>query len=162
MAFLKKMLLALMALSKKMLAGIAVFVIVAAAAGFIVYLNMAFPEARCEAVDHLTAPDDLSDCYSCHAKVTAAVAQDWKESKHGVLLVKCFVCHGQPDGQGAIPFTATPSYGNICSRCHEPSMNRMAAKFGEIQSCVICHPRHQNPMHRAAFEAAVPSAETEF
>jgi len=152
-----------MAIPKKtLLAGIAFLVVAAAIAGFIVYLNTAFPEVRCEAAEHLTAPDDLADCYSCHAKVTPVVAQDWQESKHGALLVKCFVCHGQPDGQGAIPFRAQPSEKNICSRCHEPSMIRMEQKFGEMQSCSTCHPRHQNPMHRSAFEAVSSSTQTDF
>ncbi|MDR2725937.1 MAG: hypothetical protein LBC90_07775 [Candidatus Adiutrix sp.] len=152
-----------MAVPKKPLLAVAgIVLIAAAAAGFIAYINTAFPEARCEAADHLAAPDELSDCYTCHAKVTPVLAQDWQESKHGALLVKCFVCHGQPDGQGAIPFSVKPSERNICSRCHEPSMNRMEKKFGELQSCNTCHPRHQNPMHRSAFEAVSSNAKTDF
>jgi len=38
----------------------------------------------------------------------------------------------------------------------------MVNKFGELQPCETCHPRHQNPMHRNAFEAAVASDKTEF
>ena len=150
-----------MSTAKKMLlVGIAVVVVVMA--GFFIYIDKAFPIVRNEAFTHLAAPDELADCYDCHAKVTASLGQDWRESKHGVLLVKCFVCHGQPDGLGAIPFNVKPSYNSICSRCHEPSMRRMEAKFGEVPDCETCHPRHQNPMHRNAFESVVPSAQTSF
>ena len=144
----------------KLLLGIGL--VAAVVAGFFVYINWAFPKVRCTAATHLTAPEDLTDCYSCHAKVTARLAQDWQDSKHGVLLVKCFVCHGQPDGKGSIPFNVKPSYRNICSRCHEPAMKRMEIKFGEMNDCETCHPRHQNPIHRAAFEAVVPSGKTDF
>jgi hypothetical protein len=149
-----------MPVSKKtLLLGIALVAV--AAVVFFIYLKMAFPEVRCDAAKHLTAPDELADCYSCHAKTTPVLAQDWKESKHGVLLVKCFVCHGQPDGKGAIPFAVKPGYKAICARCHEPSMDRMVAKFGELKDCESCHPRHQNPMHRNAFEPVVASDKTE-
>ncbi len=143
---------------------IGIVLVIAAVAGFFVYLDKAFPKVRCEAanVKHLTAPEELGDCYSCHAKVTPVVAQDWKDSKHGVLLVKCFVCHGQPDGKGAIPFAVKPSYNDICARCHEPSMNKMKEKFGQVQDCETCHPRHQNPMHRGAFEAVTATDKTNF
>jgi cytochrome c553 len=131
-------------------------------AGFFAYISVAFPTARCEAakVKHLNAPEELADCASCHAKTTPREAQDWKESKHGVLLVKCFVCHGQPDGQGAIPFNAKPGYKKICAACHEPAINRMAAKYGEVTDCRTCHPRHQNPVHRNAFEPKTATDKT--
>ena len=132
-----------------------------AAGGFFVYLDQAFPKVRCEAAKHLTAPAELSDCYTCHAKATATLAQDWKDSKHGALLVKCVVCHGQPDGQGTIPFSARPGIRDICARCHEPAMNRMEAKYGELKDCEPCHPRHQNPMHRNAYEPKVVSNKTD-
>jgi cytochrome c553 len=137
-------------------------VIAAAVVGFFVYLNLAFPTTRCDAAKHLTAPETLGDCYTCHNKVTPVLAQDWKDSKHGALLVKCVVCHGEPDGSGSIPFAVAPGAKEICSRCHEPAMNRMTAKFGELKACVTCHPRHQNPMHRNAFEAVTASDKTEF
>jgi len=152
MAIFKKMLLAGM---------IGIAFIAVAAVGFFVYLDKAFPKVRCEAAQHPAAPEALSDCFICHAKVTPALAQDWKDSKHGALLVKCVVCHGQPDGKGSIPFVAKPGAREICARCHEPAMNRMVEKFGELKDCEICHPRHQNPMHRNAYESAAASSNTE-
>ncbi|MCL1915123.1 MAG: hypothetical protein FWG17_00215 [Desulfovibrionaceae bacterium] len=134
---------------------------VAAVAGFFIYIEMAFPKVRCEAAKHLNAPEEFSDCFTCHSKATPVLAQDWKDSKHGALLVKCVVCHGQPDGKGSIPFAVKPSEKVICARCHEPAMNRMVAKFGELMNCDTCHPRHQNPMHRAAYEPISASGKTE-
>lgn len=140
-----------------LLGGIGVFALVT---GFFLYMDVAFPRTRCEAVKHLEAPDAASDCYVCHQKVTPEIAQDWYESKHGVLLVKCFVCHGQPDGKGAIPFAAKPDQKDICSRCHAPAMDRMTAKYGQDLNCNTCHPYHQNPMHGDAFENKAQSTKT--
>jgi cytochrome c553 len=140
---------------------IGIVVIAAVVAGFFVYIDKAFPKVRCEAAKHLTAPAELEDCYTCHARVTPVLAQDWKDSKHGALLVKCVVCHGEPDGKGSIPFAASPGAKEICARCHEPAMNRMTEKFGELTDCAQCHPRHQNPMHRSAYEPANASGKTE-
>ncbi len=148
------------ALKKPLLIGLALAVV--AVAGFFWYLDKAFPKVRCEAAKHLDAPEALNDCYTCHAKTTPVVAQDWKDSKHGVLLVKCVVCHGEPNGKGSIPFAAKPSAKEICARCHEPAMNRMVQKYGELMSCDPCHPRHQNPMHRNVFEARTATTKTSF
>lgn len=142
----------MVALKKSLLIGAALAV--AAIGGFFIYIEMAFPKVRCEAAQHLTATEELADCFTCHAKATPVVAQDWKDSKHGALLVKCVVCHGQPDGKGAIPFAAKPGIKKICASCHDPAINRMVEKFGELTDCVSCHPRHQNPMHRGAYEPA--------
>ena len=149
------------ALTKKHLL-IGAALVLAGVGGFFAYLEFAFPRVRCEAAKHLTMPEELSDCLACHTKVTPVLAQDWQESKHGALLVKCSVCHGLPDGTGSTPFAAKPNPKEICVRCHEPGINRMVDKFGELQPCETCHPRHQNPMHRNAFEAATASGKTEF
>ena len=87
--------------------------------GFFAYIQNAFTGTRCEAAKHLDA-DMIGDCYGCHLKVTPQVAQDWYESKHGVTLVRCQVCHGQPARalsrssaspawKSARPATASPS-----------------------------------------------------
>ena len=52
----------------------------------------------------------IGDCYGCHLKVTPQVAQDWYESKHGVTLVRCQVCHGQPDGKALSRSSASPAW----------------------------------------------------
>ncbi|MDR2054827.1 MAG: hypothetical protein LBQ10_03035 [Desulfovibrio sp.] len=128
---------------------------------FFLYLDRAFPKVRCEGA-HLSVPEKYADCVSCHAKSTARATQDWKESKHGAMLVKCVVCHGEPDGKGSISFSANPDPATICARCHDPAMRRMAAKFGGSADCSICHPRHQNPLHSDAYQHKTPSGKTSF
>jgi len=103
-------------------------------------------------VKHLKAPDDAADCYECHKKATPKVAQDWYESKHGVALMKCFVCHGQPDGKGSVPWAVVPDPQSVCRKCHDPAMKRMEAKFGMKPNCYKCHPFHQNSLHHAAYQ----------
>ncbi len=115
------------------------------------YVNLAFPRVRCEAVKHLESPDKAADCYTCHAKATPKTTQDWYESKHGVMLVKCFVCHGQPDGKGSIPFAVNPDVNTTCRKCHDPSVKRMVEKYGLNPACNDCHPFHNNSLHHDAY-----------
>ncbi len=117
----------------------------------LLYINFAFPETRCEAVKHLKAPDKLADCYECHKKATPKIAQDWFESKHGVMLVKCFVCHGQPDGKGSVPFAVNPDVKMTCRKCHGPSIENMQRKYGLDLECNSCHPFHHNSLHHKAY-----------
>ncbi len=140
---------------------IILIVVVVAVVGFGVYLNAAFPRIRCEGGKHLDSPEALADCYGCHTKATPKVAQDWHESKHGIMLVKCFVCHGEPDGKGAIAFAKTPDVNLTCIRCHDSSIKMMAQKYGLEPSCVQCHPFHQNSLHHAAFVKPVSKKEIE-
>ncbi len=123
------------------------------AAAYFLYLNLAFPGFRCEGakVKHGEVPEDSSDCYVCHKKATPKTAQDWYESKHGMILVKCYVCHGQPDGQGAVPFSAKPSVEVVCQRCHAPAIERMATRFGVRDRCETCHQFHMNSLHHEAY-----------
>ena len=141
-------------------AGVVVFV-GAAIGSFFLYLACAFPAVRAEGT-HLAVPGEFADCVTCHAKVTAQVTQDWRDSKHGVTLVKCVVCHGEPDGKGSIPFTAKPDPILICSRCHDPALQRMFAKYGQNADCNSCHPYHQNAMHGDAYEIRRPATQTSF
>jgi hypothetical protein len=103
-------------------------------------------------IKHLKAPDDAADCYECHKKVTPRVVQNWYESKHGVALMKCFVCHGQPDGKGSIPFMVVPEPKAVCRKCHEPAMIRMEKKFDIEPDCYNCHIFHQNSLHHGAYK----------
>ncbi len=116
------------------------------------YISFAFPNVRCEAVKHLESPEQVSDCYECHLKSTPKVAQDWLESKHGVMLVKCFVCHGQPDGKGSVKWAVDPDVDTTCRKCHDPSIKKMQEKYGVPLNCNECHPFHNNSLHHEAYE----------
>lgn len=117
------------------------------------YINRAFPGSRCEAFKHLEKKEDQQiDCYGCHQKVSPKVAQNWYESKHGMDLVKCALCHGSPDNKGAIPFSAKPDPDVVCVRCHDPAIKTMKDKFGLRADCYSCHPFHENSLHHKAYE----------
>ena len=119
--------------------------------GYFGYIAWAFPEVRCEAaVRHLDAPERMGDCYGCHVVVTPRKAMEWNESKHGVNLVRCQVCHGQPDGQGAIAFTRAPGI-SACVACHSVPIDRMVERFGRRDDCSSCHPNHASPIHGEAY-----------
>ena len=135
----------------KIIAIPAVLILIAVSA--YAYYNSAFPETRCEygRVEHLKSTDTASDCYECHFKATPKVAQDWYESKHGIMLVKCFVCHGQPDGKGSIPYAVDPDVNTTCRKCHDPGIKRMEEKYGLDPKCNDCHPFHNNSLHHKAY-----------
>ena len=109
-------------------------------------------QASADSIQHLKAPDDAADCYTCHQKVTPRVAQNWYESRHGVALMKCFVCHGQPDGKGSVPFAVVPDVDTVCRKCHEQAMKRMEQKFGLEPDCYYCHSFHVNSLHHEAYK----------
>lgn len=121
-------------------------------AAAVLLLSCTASDVSAKSIKHLKAPDDAADCYTCHRIVTPRVAQNWYESKHGVQLMKCFVCHGQPDGKGSVPFAVVPDPGTVCRKCHEPAMKRMAKKFGVDPNCYECHPFHQNSLHHDAYK----------
>jgi len=124
---------------------------IAAGLCFAIYINLAFPEERVATVEHLKSPDEVSDCYECHLKATPKIGQNWYESKHGVILIKCFVCHGQPDGKGAVPYAVNPDVNGICRKCHDPSVKKMEEKFGPELDCNKCHPFHQSSLHHEPY-----------
>lgn len=128
--------------------------------GYFAYIAWAFPENRCEAAKHLAAGNMEGDCYGCHVRATPRVAQEWYESKHGVMLVRCQTCHGMPDGQGAIKFTRAPGT-ECCARCHSLAIQRMQAKFGRRDDCSTCHPYHQSAIHGSPYQYRAPAAKTD-
>lgn len=143
---------------------LALIALVVLAAVYFAYMDWAFPEdgSRTSNPVHLTSPEGMEgDCYTCHVKATPKVAQDWYDSKHGVILVRCQICHGMPDGKGALPFTIKPDI-IVCARCHTPAMQVMEAKYGKIEDCYKCHPNHQNPMHGDVYEFREATTKTEF
>ncbi len=115
------------------------------------YIRWAFPEVKHTIAMHLTASDAMAgDCYGCHVKATPKVAQEWYESKHGYMLVRCQTCHGQPDNKGSLPFAVKPDVA-VCAGCHAPAIDRMEAKFGKRDDCATCHLSHQSPIHGEAY-----------
>lgn len=126
-------------------------------AAYFSYMSVAFTGTRCEGakVKHGEVTEAQNDCYTCHLKSTPKAAQDWYESKHGMLLVKCYVCHGQPDGKGSVPFSVNPSVEVACQRCHGPAIERMQQKYGVRAACESCHMFHTNSLHHEAYAKSV-------
>ena len=133
------------------LMSLAVLLVVGSAA--LLYVSKAFPTTRCEAFKHLEGKEDQQvDCYGCHQKISPKTAQNWYESKHGVDLVKCAMCHGSPDNKGSIPFSAKPSPDLICVRCHDPAIKTMRERHGVRADCYGCHPVHQRSLHHEVYQ----------
>lgn len=122
-------------------------------------LGLTDSPARAARGKHLVAPDSAADCYECHKKATPRVAQDWLESKHGVVLMKCFVCHGEPDGKGSVPWAVNPNPQTVCRKCHEPAMQQMERKYGLKPDCNRCHPQHHNSLHHKAYGKSASKAQ---
>lgn len=125
------------------------------------YIQQAFPVASQQDFEHLEIPEQFTACVDCHKKVTPKIAEDWKSGKHGVMLVKCFVCHGQPDEEGSVPFAVDPDVDAICRKCHDPAINKMQVKYGLEAECNSCHPYHHNSLHHKAYTKTEAKTEVE-
>lgn len=66
-------------------------------------------------------------------------------------LVRCQVCHGQPDGKGAVPFKRVPGV-EVCAACHGLAIDKMTALYGKRDDCSTCHPYHARPIHGKVYE----------
>lgn len=85
---------------------------------------------------HPEVDTGLETCAGCHAQATPAVAAQWREGRHGMALVACFVCHGST-GQD---FRARPEPAG-CRGCH-PVQVSSVTRDGRTQGCFQCHPPH--------------------
>jgi hypothetical protein len=86
------------------------------------------------------APDA---CETCHAEATPEVLKAWEGSAHGLVLVKCFVCHGSTGKD----FARAPGAGR-CEGCHPaesasivPAKGTKGAK-APAPGCFGCHDAH--------------------
>lgn len=86
-------------------------------------------------------PNPAADaCESCHAEATPQVVAAWEGSQHGLVLVKCFVCHGSTGDD----FARAPSAGR-CAGCHPAEMASLTpakGKKGPAAGCFGCHDGH--------------------
>ncbi|MGO9953814.1 MAG: cytochrome c3 family protein [Dissulfurispiraceae bacterium] len=73
-------------------------------------------------------------CSECHAGENDV----WENSKHGLMGVKCVVCHGDPN----INFVARPT-SERCVGCHsELVAGRAEGHKMKQKSCWTCHDGH--------------------
>ncbi len=104
------------------------------------------------ATAHPVVDVDLDGCAGCHQKVTPRVAAEWRDSRHGIALVKCFVCHGSTGAD----FKARPQPAG-CRSCH-PAEWASVTHDGNTQSCFGCHPPHALHAQGKASPHAAPTA----
>lgn len=86
---------------------------------------------------HPAAPPDPSAeaCVGCHARATPAVVSSWESGGHGLVLVKCFVCHGTTGAD----FRRSPDLAR-CGGCH--AANVASAARAKAGGCFGCHAPH--------------------
>lgn len=86
------------------------------------------------AVDkHPPTPTD-QDCVECHAKQ----AEIWLSGKHGLMNVKCVVCHGDPK----INFSRRTTMVK-CRGCHPDQVQDVQTKRRPgKKGCFLCHDHH--------------------
>ncbi len=84
------------------------------------------------------APDA---CLTCHSGETPEIVNAWASGKHGLLLVKCFVCHGSTGKD----FAGRPS-PTRCRGCHASEVDSVTAVKGpqarKAGDCFACHAPH--------------------
>lgn len=87
---------------------------------------------------------DSRDCSECHGNQEKI----WLEGKHGLMNVKCVVCHGSPEEN----FTAKPGLAR-CRGCHGEQVADVKKKLPET-NCFFCHDNHTVRLKSGAADRA--------
>lgn len=99
------------------------------------WLQAAFtlPGLTLAADKHPAEPGD-QECVECHEEQ----AKVWLSGKHGLMNVKCVVCHGDPETN----FVSQPAMVR-CRGCHADQVQDVEKKrAASEQSCFLCHDNH--------------------
>ena len=82
---------------------------------------------------HVAVPED-QECSECHVDQTTV----WFNGKHGLMNVKCIVCHSSPDKN----FTPQPGITR-CRGCHGEEVDQVQKKTAKAEkACFPCHDHH--------------------
>ena len=82
---------------------------------------------------HIATPESR-ECSECHVGQTEV----WFNGAHGLMGVKCIVCHGSTDKN----FAASPGLA-ACRGCHgEQVVQALKNPAKEGKSCFPCHDHH--------------------
>jgi len=82
---------------------------------------------------HIKTSED-QECFDCHTAETDL----WNSGKHGLMSVKCVVCHGSTDKN----FHAKPDI-NRCRACHWEKVADVEKKlYPKERKCTLCHTLH--------------------
>jgi formate-dependent nitrite reductase cytochrome c552 subunit len=88
-------------------------------------------------------PDFAPDaCISCHTDQTPEIVKQWESGQHGLVLVKCFVCHGSTGKD----FTEHPK-ATRCQGCHAAEVASLVpakskGRKAKAADCFSCHAPH--------------------
>lgn len=109
----------------------------------IVLLALVFPIAAFGAgKTHMKT--DSQDCEECHVDQ----AKVWMEGKHGLMNVKCVVCHGSPE----INFAPKPGMDR-CRGCHGDQVASVQKQLpAKEQTCFLCHEHHTVAVKESAMK----------
>lgn len=84
-------------------------------------------------IKHINIPAEAA-CSECHGDQ----AQAWENSKHGLIGVKCVVCHGAP----GVNFVVKAGVER-CRPCHSEQTGDVAKKLPpKMRDCFVCHDAH--------------------
>jgi hypothetical protein len=87
-------------------------------------------------------PTNGEECVECHTDQE----QVWLNGKHGLMNVKCVVCHGSPEEN----FYPSPGL-NRCRGCHGEAVADVEKGFpAKERSCFLCHEHHTVAVKEAA------------
>ena len=100
----------------------------------VIFILLVLPSAVLSAEKkHIKTSED-QECYECHGDVT----QVWQDGKHGLMNVKCIVCHGATDKN----FVSKPDIYR-CRGCHGEKVKDVEDKLPvKIRNCFLCHEPH--------------------
>ena len=100
---------------------------------FLVLLALILPLAA-SAAGKTHVKTDGQECAECHAREE----QVWLSGKHGLMGVKCVVCHGSPEEN----FAFRPGLSR-CRGCHGEQVADVEKKFSQKdRTCFLCHDQH--------------------
>lgn len=114
-------------------------------------LLLASPAAARDRPHPDVGPADASGdaCQGCHATRTPEIVKQWEAGTHGLMLVKCFVCHGST-GKDFVGHAA-PSR---CDGCHAAEVASVVpakrSRKAKAADCFDCHSPHDLAVREGA------------
>ena len=94
---------------------------------------LAMPALAYAADKHPATPTD-QECVECHAEQ----GEVWLSGKHGLMNVKCVVCHGDPESNFVSQPTMVRCRGYHGDQVQDVELRRAVSE----QSCFLCHDNH--------------------
>lgn len=96
------------------------------------------PEREVYRHPELSAQEMLIACQDCHRTETPEIYNEWRESRHGIAMVKCFQCHGTFETFHKVtrencrtchakPYENCPK-DKLCWECHSPHLFKKHVK----------------------------------